>query len=449
MGRASAVQGNWGRVRNYEAQDLWELYKANRQLLLQSILFNNSQFPFKVVAVSGNSYVHLTVPGSGGIIDSAYAKLIAAAKEEVQSKYGRGTANTNIDPSKKAASNLSLFKKEMYKNMKELSARVGPAFSLNTVVQNKDLIKAKASDGSAAAALAGFLLGSNLANRSVSSEYVNYLTKDRNIEIILKMLMSEGRSPLIAANLGSALEGLIVAILNDVAGQAKQIAAQTIINKIKKVGAEKEETRFVPLKNILKGSQQSVESKKITITPDIQFFYQSAPNREAKKIKVSIKLAGDPASVKYKSAEGRSGEIWTEIAQWSKVLKTFAVWTSFHPELAYLQEYFGVMLASLAIGGIKENRALMLLTMSNGKITLKSLDVVLTEMKNGNRMIMDRIRARNESAYIHNARTIASGRTSNGQSVLSGKEELEEEIYGKYSKLRNVNLNFVLRSRRI
>lgn len=447
MGRASAVHGNWGRIRNYEAQDLWELYKANRQLLLKSILFENSQFPFKVVAVSGNSYVHLIVPGSGDVLNSAYTKLIAAAKKEIEGKYGRGTSNVNIDPSKKASSNLSLFKKEMHKNVKELSSRLGPAFSANTIIQNSEIIRGKSSNAAAASALAGLLLGSNLANRKVNSEHINYLAKDKNIEIILKILMSEQKTSLIAPNLGTAFESLIVAILGDVVNEAKDIAAQTIINKIKKIGAEKEGTSFVPLKNILKGSQEKVESKKIAITPDIQFFYQSARNREAKKIKVSIKMASDPASIKYKSAGGKDGEIWTEIAHWSKVLKTFAVWTSFYPELTYLQEYFGAMLASLAIGGIKENRALMILTMSNGSIRLKSLDVVLSEMKNGNRMIMNRIKARNESSYIHNARVIASGRTINGQSVLSGKENLEQEIYGKYSKLKDINLNFTLRSR--
>lgn len=481
------------RDRDYTGRDLWLFYLSLKpdELLgirakkgkaqktdIKSIqdgifnaLFNNGQYPFRVIGVKDGGYESVNIQGTNHqeVIEKAYSTLTRLAKEEVLSEHkglGKDAVGLDLTISKGGSNELKndfeksiggIFDFVLKQTGGELKAdsiltsnRV--ASLVNKIKSNPNVSKRVYETLREAIVQALFKTGSISA--SDQAAFKNLKEVDRIIDILL----STNRRQDIQKEIGLFSEIVVGQLLTFYANakeSALSEAKKMILKKAEQTGQISQSTTY---KNIEK--KKKITTRPFYITPDIKLEFEeldvNTGEVKSKSLNISLKTPSNMNKIIYKSSQSRSGDVWTKIANWNKVLQTYAGFSVFHSaaNLRFkLYQIFAAGLSSLAIAGTAEERALITVAMSGGQITIKSLDTILEGMKKSQeaRLRMNEIRIANRAAYIHNARRIASGRvvdpeTGSKVSTLDPRY-ISEEIYQKYSDLKDLRLNYILTTR--
>jgi hypothetical protein len=488
MMEARSYKGNYPTKgpRNYAQRDLWQFYLALNPSKVSRIgslkgrartstekdtktaLFNamfNNRFPFKVVAVRGGDYLPVSVGGGSAtaeqLINEGYKKLIYYAKKEIEQHYGSAEfVGLNIDITQAVNTTNSKASIELHNLFTDLAKKIGKDYKMSSLTKLEAAIKTglagSATKGGVAPVTAktydlllNFMVKTLFTAGAPTQNELVYLAQTPAANNLLKALLKQKRGDAYK-ELGNLMEHVVEDFLKNILSISNNIGTQTVFDAVKRVGSAKAETTFKGLNKNGNVSRNVTKTTPITMTPDVTMKYAATD----KDINISLKMAQNPQKIIYKTAKGVDGEYWTKIAHWNKTLQTFAGFSVFNVganRSFKLYQLLATSLASLAVGGTKEHRALIMVIFSAGRIYIKSLDVVLEDfaVRNKNKFTMNDIRIRNEDGYIHNARTLASSRAmgANGKPFSTIKPEyLAEEIYSKYSELRDLNLNFRLRT---
>lgn len=478
----SFKEGNYQRSkpRNYTQRDLWQFYLAlnpaqvsrigsmkgrsrtNAEKDTKKALFDimfNDRFPFKATAVRGDSYVNVSVGGDSAtaeqIIKQAYDKLIKYAEKEVEAHYTKEFVGLNIDITQIAKTTDTAASLELRALFTDLAKKIGTDFRMGSLLKLEAAIKVGIFDPQRKITdktynlLLNFMIKRLLIAGTPSQNELLYLTQTPAAHRVLKALEEQKRGD-VYKGLGFLMEDVMQHLIHNIINTSNNIANNAAFSAVKKVGSLQAGTTFYGLNKNGRVSKNLSVGATITMTPDMTIKHTATD----KELSISLKMAQNPQKIIYKTAKGDSGEFWTKIAHWNKTLQTFAGFSVFNlgaNRNFKLYQLLATSLASLAVGGTKEHRALISVVFSGGRIYVRSLDVVLKDFatKSKNKFTMTDIRIRNEDGYIHNARVLASSRAmgANGKPFSTIKPEyLAEEVYSKYSELRDLNLNFRLRT---
>ncbi len=408
----------YGRARNYSGEDSWQFYKATRGILESTLLYD-SVIGLKVVGVIGQTYIYDNINSTL----NAYDKLIKMAQLELKRKSLPINMDINLKSEEKDMENP--LEKDLLKSLNFLHGAFGASFipkSLSKVprtTSNKTII------------------GENIINTLL----YNSLDKSRGESLL--DINSKPFSRLLnhVANESNQAFSELGFVFEDAFIKAFQSMGQmNIIKGITKSGA----SRILPKLPIGMGRAE----KDVTTTPDVIFELE-----KGKELKASIKLASDPDKIKYKTATSARGEYITKIARWSPLLKTYAVWglgpksqgTPLGRNKALLNRLFAATLASIAVGGYANDRALLVVTYSGTTASIRGLDKALEHIRDSSQLTFENLKALNENDYNENLQILAGSRTSSGESSLS-MQGMKEEISNteKFSNLHDINLSFLL-----
>ena len=490
------------RTRDYTARDLWLFYLALKPMEtkrmqsrkgairagqltkevssiqngLFNAIFNNSQYPFRVVGVEGKGYKLISVSGENSeqIIKKAYSALIRSAKKEIEGHYGDISSDIvglNISLSNHNGSVSGIkgdFQKYIAGIFQQVLRGTGNSYDSASILSN-DAIRSKAraiKNNPAFSAhlydilketiIAALFETSGLSN----SEIISSFKDTEDIKKIIKILVSKGRRQDVQMQLGLMAEDLVVQLLQyfqNSTNSVKENARNFITEKIEKTGQNKDSTTYLKIDKKGKKPQKTpTVTRKFFITPDIQIEFSeinssTGEKMAPKKLSISLKTPSNMDRIIYKSAKAVDGDYWTRIANWNLALQTFAGFSVFNRSANAKFKIFQILsasIASLGIAGTAEHRALITVAMSKGEMTIKSLDAILTEMRDASekRLTINEVRVRNREAYIENARRIASGRASGDSGPYStlNPDLIKDEVYQKYADLKELHLNYRL-----
>lgn len=484
------------RDRDYTARDLWLFYLSIKPDELSGIrakkgkgkeadmssirngifnaLFNNGQYPFRVVGVKDGAYELVDIQGSSHqeVIQKAYTALIKLAKEEILSEHkslGSEATNLSVTISKSGSNSLKNdFEKTISDMFEFVLKQTGADLKADTILTSSKVLSLvnKISNNPKAServydtlreAIVQALFKTGSISRS--SQEISAFKNQPEIDKIINILLNKNNNKQdIQREIGLFSETVVTELLNFYSNSKRNIESELkemILKKAEKTGQFERSTTY---KNIAKGKQ--ITTRKFYITPDMKLEFATVDKKtgeiQSETLKVSLKTPSNMNKIIYKSAKSTSGDVWTKIANWNRVLQTYAGFSVFHSaaNLRFkLYQIFAAALSSLAIAGTAEERALITVVMSGGQISIKSLDSILQDMEKTEsaRLRMNEIRISNRAAYIHNARKIASGRitdpkTGSKVSTLDPRY-ISEEIYQKYNDLKDLRLNYILLTR--
>ena len=502
--KATVGTSSYNRERYYTGRDLWLFYLSLKPREVRRIqekkgpvvssiqkgifnaIFNNDQFPFRAIGVANGKYDPIIIGGAGhggaltpdALIKKCYDELIKSARAEIRSKHsglGSRALGLNISLSNQGAAKGAVsgdFQKYIQQTFQQIINGVGHSYNHDVILSNQQIMSIAerlknnpANYNKLYQTLRNLIIGELFATGSLSNnQIIHSFTSSPHVDAIIKTLQS--KTPYaqeVQKDLGLMAEDVIVTLLkyfNNVMITAGKNAKAHLLNHIKNTGIETDKTSYFALSKDGKNLEKKLTTAKkpFFITPDIKMDFNEVDMAtggiiKTKELKISLKTPSNMDRIIYKASRADEGDIWTKIAGWNKVLQTYAGFAVFNRSANMqfkLYQVFAASIASLAVAGTAEHRALITISMSKGHLNIKSLDVVLQEMKdlNQTRLTMNEIRVKNKDAYISNARVLASGRvpdskTGRPYSTLD-PNLISQEVYEKYSKLKELNLNYIL-----
>lgn len=459
--------------------------KENIRAALFNAIFNNGQYPFKVVGVKGDSYDLINVGGSGlepeALITKCYDTLLKSAIEEIKAEHsglGSDALGLNLIISNHQISDTEIkndFVEYVMSIFKPVLAAMGNNYDFSSLLSNSKITAITSRIKNDPKSLD--LLYENLRNMIIgalfetssikNSEIINSFGTSEEIDEIIKVLISKRRPQDIQMELGKLAEKIVTNLLiyfNNNMSQAQKNSKAYILDQIKHTGQDSASTKFFKIDKTGKAPEKTLtETKVFFITPDITIHILEKNNPSGsnklnlKELKISLKTPSNMDKIIYKTAKAKNeADNWTRTANWNHVLQTFIAFSVFNRTANAQFKLYQILasaIASIGIAGTAEHRALITIAMTKGNMKIRSLDTILKEMRDNQqaRLTMNEIRVKNREMYVSNARVIASSRVNgtNGPYSTINPNLIETEMYQKYSDLKELHLNYILATKPI
>lgn len=394
---------------------------------------------FQAVSVLSGSYRYHQL-GQNASVNQVYGVLIASAKEEFKAAYGI-PGGIRL-PKKKPGDRSKLFR-EIESGFEEyLQSIQKTTGSLKTTVFEEKIRSGYFKNRTVEEIEFDVInmLFSEDCKAQARADSIAWLQDNQYFKMIVKLLAGGYSQGVVAPNLGNLFEAIATSLMAERLESAKkefedfaekQVKKTNRVRSIGQTGAAK----VVP--SYISRSGKLVEPKPVTGTKDAYIIVETRKGN--KEFGITIKLAQDVAKVKYKSSSNEEGSPFVNAALWTNILKTYAYWINRTqvPEKQETRLFLAASLASLAVGGYSNERALVGLVSAVGGPSIRSLDNILVDIKNSNKLTMSELKINKEEDYVANKETIA-------RVIYDEANPDANSINKTYDLIRKVNLSFNL-----
>ncbi len=345
------------------------------------------------IGVNSGAYRNLGIISPNDTIDSVYDKIIASAEEEVKEYLGEN----NIDINLKSENPKGDLQKSLLKYAKRID-RVAGKFSTSS-------LKNVRFNDQEAQQLELEIIQSlvAIAGKDYRKDVENWLFNDSSarkyVGVIANLMKSEsgrGRA-YIGAKLGNIFEQLIA---NQIMIKGNAFIKEIINQGDKKIGGPNK--GFI---NPMTGSTIAFPTP-ITTTADEYLTFNT--KEEKNGAFMTVKLTSNAFNIKFKSAIGEEFNPVTFSAGWGDKISTFVMWTndslteSSRSEKQLVNKIVAASLSSIGVGGYIGERSALALISTGSNISIKSLDVILKNIKNSKQMTLRNIKIQKEEDYRKN-----------------------------------------------
>ncbi len=345
------------------------------------------------IGVNSGAYRNLGTISPNDTIDSVYDKIIASAEEEVKEYLGENNIDINLK-SKNPKGDLQKSLLRYTKRIEKVAGKFSTSSLKNVRFSDQEAEQLELEIIQSLVAIAGEGYKNNmenwLSNDPDARKYVGVIAS------LMKSKSGRGRA-YIGAKLGNIFEQLIA---NQIMIKGNAFIKQIINQGDKKIGG--------PNKGFINPMTGSTIAFPTPITTTADEYLSFNTKEEKNGAFMTVKLTSNPFNIKFKSAVGEEFNPVTFSAGWGDKISTYVMWTNeyltkgYTSEKRFVNKIVAASLSSIGVGGYIGERSALALISTGSKINIKSLDVILRDIKKSKQMTLQKIKIQKEADYRNN-----------------------------------------------